>query len=242
MAQSENLHKGHRQKVREQYMENGLKGMADHNVLEFLLFFGIPQKDTNELAHRLLEQFGSFADVLRADVSELKAVSGMTEGAACLLNLILPVYQRYCKSLSKKRVTFHDAKEVEAYVRPYFLDATRERVYLLCMDNQNRLLALRQLNEGSLGEVFVDMRTIAAVLLETKAKVAVLIHNHPNGIAQPSGEDIAVTRMVYYFLKQMRVHLSDHLILTDKDMCSMARARCSSHIFYELDPSDEKQY
>ncbi len=241
MAQTENLHKGHRQKVRDQYLENGLKGMADHNVLEFLLFFGIPQKDTNELAHRLLQQFGSFADVLRADASELKAVSGMTESAACLLSMILPVYQRYCKSLSKKRMTFHDVNEVEAYVRPYFLDATKERVYLLCLDDQKRLLAMRGLNEGSLGEVFVDMRMIASVLLETKAKAAVLVHNHPNGIAQPSGDDIAVTRRIYAFLKQMGVQLLDHLILTEKDLCSMAKARCSRHVFYELDDSNENQ-
>ena len=241
MAPTENLHKGHRQKVREQYMENGLKGMADHNVLEFLLFFGIPQKDTNELAHRLLQRFGSFADVLRADVAELKAVSGMTENAACLLNLVLPVYQRYCKSLSKKKMTFRDIREIEDYVRPYFADATKERVFLLCLDDQKRLLALRSLNEGSLGEVFVDMRAVAAVLLETKAKAAVLIHNHPNGIALPSGNDVAVTRMVYTFLKQMGVQLLDHLILTEKDRCSLASARCSSHIFYELDAEDEKQ-
>lgn len=228
--------------MREQYFANGLKGMADHNVLEFLLFFGIPQKDTNELAHRLLQQFGSFSEVLRADVSQLKAVKGMTESAACLLSLVLPVYQRYCQSLSQTRMTFHDLKEVEDFARPFFLDAAKERVFLLCLDDQKRLVAMRNLNEGSLGEVFLDMRAIASVLLETKAKAVILLHNHPNGIAQPSGNDISVTRAVRAFLNQMRVQFLDHLILTEKDVCSMANARCSRHLFYDLETSDEKQY
>lgn len=238
MAQSENLHKGHRQKMREQYIANGLKGMADHNVLEFLLFFGIPQKDTNELAHRLLQRFGSFADVLRADVAELKALPGMTENAACLLHLILPVYQRYCASLSAARPVFSETKDILEFVRPYFLDATRERVFLLCLDDRKRLLALRKLNEGSLSDVMLDMRKIASVVLETKAKAVVLIHNHPNGIAQPSCNDIDTTKQVYTFLAHLKVHLLDHLILTEKDYCALAKTRRFCHLFYGMEPSD----
>lgn len=81
---NDNPHKGHRIKVRNRYYETGFNGMADHNVLEMLLFFGIPFKDTNELAHDLIARFGSFSAVLEADVKDLVSVKGMTENAACL--------------------------------------------------------------------------------------------------------------------------------------------------------------
>ncbi|MBQ7597966.1 MAG: RadC family protein [Clostridia bacterium] len=236
MEKAENPHKGHRQKVRESYLANGLNGMADHNVLEFLLFFGIPQKDTNVLAHELLGRFGSFADVLRADVSELKAVKGMTENAACLLSMILPVYQRFCTSLAAERPVFETTADLVAFVRPYYLDATKERVFLLCLDDQNRLLSLRCLNEGSLSDVALDMRVFASTVLETKAKSVVLVHNHPNGIAQPSGNDIETTREVYAFLDQLKVRLLDHLILTETDYCALAQTRRYCHLFYGVDP------
>ena len=238
MAKTENLHKGHRQNVRERYLATGLRGMADHNVLEFLLFFGIPQKDTNELAHRLLQRFGSFADVLRADVSELKAISGMTENAACLLNLILPVYQRYCISMSVERPLLDSTETLEAFIRPYYVDTMKERVVMLCLDDEKRLLSVHRLGDGSIAEVFLDMRALASIILDSKAKFIVLVHNHPNGIAQPSPSDVELTRRVIEFLNMLKVSLMDHLILTDKAVFSFAKSRRFCYMFYGLDPED----
>ena len=222
--------------MREQFIETSFKGMADHNVLEFLLFFGIPQKDTNELAHRLIDRFGSFGEVLRADFDELRAVKGMTENAACMLKLILPAYQRYDISMHAKRPIFETAEAVEEFMRPYYLDTTRERVFLLCLDSKHQLLSLRCLNEGSFTDVQLDLRTLASIVLETKSSSVILVHNHPNGMAKPSLSDIKTTGIVYKFLQTLKVQLLEHIILTETKMCAMTKLRQCCHIFYDVEP------
>ena len=94
-TEKSNIHNGHRKKVKERYYANGLKGMPPHNILEMLLFFGIPYKDTNPIAHDLIDRFGSLSAVLEAKHSDLLSVKGMTENAACLITMILPLYKRY---------------------------------------------------------------------------------------------------------------------------------------------------
>ena len=104
--QDKNIHKGHREKVKQRYYEAGLNSMPDHNILEMLLFFGIPYKDTNEMAHELIARFGSFSGVLEADVKDLVTVKGMTENAAFLITMILPLYKRYMEDISSRKPEF----------------------------------------------------------------------------------------------------------------------------------------
>lgn len=231
-----NVHKGHRQKVKQRYYESGLCGMADHNVLEMFLFFGIPYKDTNVIAHALMDKFGSFSGVLRADRRDLADVGGMTDNAACLLSMLLPVFGRYCEDISTKRPQLTDIKEIVDFIRPKFVDAANERVYLLCFGNNHTLISARLVNEGDVGSVLVDYRNIAAAVLETKATSAVLVHNHPNSIALPSPNDLAATKQVFSFLKTMKVALHDHLIIAGSEFCSMATTPRFAHIFYGTDP------
>lgn len=231
--ESKNPHKGHRQKVRQSYYENGLRGMPDHNVLEMLLFFGIPYKDTNEIAHRLMDKFGSFSGVLHADVSALMSVKGMTENAACLLNVLLPVFARYSEDINSKKPQLTETKEIVRFISPKFVGALNERVYILCFDKNHTFINSRLVNEGDSASVFVNFRTIASAVLETKATSAVLVHNHPNTIALPSPNDLAATSQVYDFLKTMNVALYDHIIIAGNKFCSMAQTPRFSHIFFD---------
>ena len=232
MNKNENPHRGHRQKVRARYYANGLNGMPDHNVLEFLLFFGIPQKDTNALAHALLERFGSFAGVLQANAEQLKDVKGMTENAACLLTLFLPVYQRYLTDLSAKKPVFKTAKELADYMRPQFIDSQNERVFLLCFNESQRLIAMRCIAQGGLNQVMLDMRQMASAVLETNAKAAILVHNHPNGIALPSPDDLQTTKTVSQMLATLKVPLLNHVIITDQTYFSMIEHKQFIQYFY----------
>lgn len=237
-----NIHKGHRDKVKKRYYESGMNGMPDHNILELLLFFGIPQKDTNPIAHELINKFGSFSGVLEAKMSDLQSVKGMTESAACLLTMILPVYKRYVNDLHKKKRKFETTKEIADYLRPLYLDTQNERIYVLCFDKDERLIACRAATEGTRGHTSFDCNTLASIILEVKAKKVILSHNHPNGTLSPSEDDIAVTETAREFLSYLGVQLLDHIIITDKSYFSMAKSPSHIHIIYGVEPLDFDRY
>lgn len=235
MAEKEkNVHKGHRQKVKNRYIQTGFEGMAEHNILELLLFFGIPYKDTNPIAHELMDTFGSFSAVFQASVAELKSVKGMTENAACLLNMVLPLYARYSADLAADKPMLLTTEDVVEFMRPRFLDTNNERAYVLCFDTDHRLIAARKLSEGDVNSTALDMRKLASAVLETKAVAAMLVHSHPNGIPLPSQKDVDVTEKAYAFLKTMKVDLLDHVIVAKTGHCSMISLSKFTHIFYGL--------
>ena len=233
---SKNIHKGHREKVKQRYYEAGLNSMPDHNILELLLFFGIPQKDTNPIAHELMDRFGSFSGVLEASVTELKSVKGMTESAACLLTLFLPVYKRYVSDLKKKKIQFKNAKEIADYLRPMYLDTNNERIYALCFDLQDRLIACRVVSDGDIDSSTFDGRKLASIVLEVRAKKVILSHNHPNGTLVPSDGVSKVTKYAFELLDLLKVQLTDHIIVTDSSYFSMAKSPSHIHLFYGADP------
>lgn len=231
-----NIHKGHREKVKQRYIESGLGSMPDHNIIEMLLFFGIPQKDTNPIAHELIDRFGSFSGVLEASVTELKSVKGMTESAACLLTLFLPVYKRYVSDLRKKKLQFKNAKEIADYLRPLYLDTNNERIYALCFDLQDRLIACRIVGEGDIDSSSFDVRKLASIVLEVRAKKVILSHNHPNGTLVPSDGDSKVTKYAFDLLDLLKVQLIDHIIVTDSSYFSMVKSPAHIHLFYGAEP------
>lgn len=237
-----NIHKGHREKVKKRYYEAGMTSMPDHNILELLLFFGIPQKDTNPIAHELMNKFGSFSGVLEAKRSDLMSVKGMTENAACLITMILPIYKRYINDIHKKKRKFESTKEIADYLRPLYLDTQNERIYVLCFDKDDRLIACRAANEGTRGSASLDCSVLASIVLEVKAKKIILSHNHPNGTLQPSNDDVAITETMREFLSYMGVQLKDHIIITDKSYFSMANSSSYIHIIYGVEPLDFDKY
>ena len=231
-----NIHKGHREKVKNRYYESGLNSMPDHNILELLLFFGIPQKDTNPIAHELMNKFGSFSGVLEASKADLQSVKGMTENAACLITLMRPVYKRYVNDLHKKKRQFENAKEMADYLRPLYLDTVNERIYALCFDLNDRMIACRVVSDGDIDSSFLDYRKLASIVLEVKAKKVVLSHNHPNGTLTPSVADVQATGFARNMLEYLKVQLKDHIIITDKSYFSMVNSPSHIHVIYGTDP------
>lgn len=218
-----NIHKGHRQKVKQRYFETGLDGMPDHNVLELILFFGIPQRDTNVMAHELIEKFGSFSGVLEAKKADLMSVKGMTENAACLISIILPTYKRYVENLNRKKPVMASRNDYIKYLKNLYLDSpNNERVYILCFDSNNRLLSCRKISEGDFTSSLFDIRKIISVVLETNAKKVIISHNHPNGQIDPSKDDCLITQDLSLALGYIKVKLIDHVIITDTSYFSMS--------------------
>lgn len=216
-----NIHRNHRQKVREKYYAGGFKGMAPHNILEMLLFFGIPYKDTNPIAHELIDRFGSLSAVFEASRTDLMQIKGMTENAACLITMMLPLYQTYSRELVKRRPNFKDIKELAEFLRSLYLDSNYiERVFILCFDANNTLITYRMIGEGDVSSSSFDMRKLASIVLETNAASVVLSHNHPHGISAPSYQDGEATAAIAALLNTLKVKFTDHIIVTDKDYFS----------------------
>lgn len=233
---NENIHKGHRIKVRNKFYESGFSGMASHNILEILLFFGIPYKDTNPIAHDLINRFGSLSAVLEAKRTDLMQIKGMTENAACLLTMILPLYRKYSEDLIARKRTFNSVKETADFLRTLYIDNNNnERVYVLCFDANNNLVTFRMLNEGDIRSSSVDLRKLASIILETNAASVVISHNHPHGVSLPSSEDIVVTKDIVSLLATLKVKLNDHIIVTDTDYFSMAGSTRFAHIFLNIE-------
>ena len=232
-----NIHKDHRKKVKDRFFECGFTGMPDHNVLEAILFLGIPQKDTNPVAHELIDTFGSFSGVLEAKKSDLLKIKGMTESAAFAIMSYLPVNRRYIESLQKKKPVFETNDEIIEFLRPLFFEkSTIERVFVLCFDSKNRMIACRNICDGDISSALFDVRELTRVVLEVNAQKIIVAHSHPHGVALPSREDISTTKLIYEMMKFIKVHLDDHLIVTDTGYMSLAKSRHYTHIFHGLEP------
>lgn len=232
-----NIHKDHRKKVKDRFFECGFTGMPDHNVLEAILFLGIPQKDTNPIAHELIDTFGSFSGVLEAKKSDLLKIKGMTESAAFAIMSYLPVNRRYIESLQKKKPVFETKDEIVDFLRPLFFEkSTIERAFVLCFDSKNRMIACRNICDGDISSALFDVRELTRVVLEVNAQKIIVAHSHPHGVALPSREDISTTKLIYEMMKFIKVHLDDHLIVTDTGYMSMAKSRHYTHIFHGLEP------
>lgn len=215
-------HDGHRDRLRQKFLTHGLDVLQDHEVLELLLFYALPRKDTNDLARRLLRHFGSIAAVLEAPLSELKAVGGIGENAAVLLHLITPMARRYLLSRNEKGVCLSTTQACGEYLLPYFFGATEELVYILCLDAKCKVLACRLLHKGSVNSAAVSLRKAAEIAIGCSATSVVLAHNHPSGLALPSKADKDTTMLMKSTLEPLEIMLIDHIIVAENDFVSMA--------------------
>lgn len=216
-----NLHAGHRRRVKEEFLRRGLDSFPEHRVLELLLFYAIPQGDTNVLAHRLMERFGSLAGVLDASVEDLCAVPGVGEHTALLLRMVPGLCGRYIASRSDLGEIVDSSARVREVLEPYFFGARNEMVYLLCLDGKRKVLGVRKIAEGSINAAEVTTRRITEEAMSLRASAVILAHNHVSGIAVPSNEDCATTRYLRQVLEPIGIELLDHVVFCDDDMVSM---------------------
>lgn len=216
------IHDGHRERMRQRFLRYGLDSFEDHNVLELLLFYAVPRKDTNELAHRLLETFGSLDKVMEASQEALMAVPGMGESAAALLRLIPAAGQRYLMAKQETGSVLNNSTKTGNYLLPRFLSATEEMAYILCLDGKMAVLDCVRLGEGSISSVCLNVRTVVQVALDKRAACVILAHNHVSGVALPSAEDREATRRIQRALETVGICLLDHIIVADGDFVSMS--------------------
>lgn len=220
----ENIHRGHREKMRQRFLKGGLEHFADHEALELLLYYAIPRQDTNPIAHRLMDRYGSLLAVLSAPVEDIKRVEGVGESAAVLLRLAGQIGGKARLAEAARSHPLTTVEAVGAYLLDCFAGETHEVVYQLCLDRKCKLLACKRLGEGGIASSGLDIRKMMENAILTAASTVILAHNHPSGVALPSDDDCAATVAARKALETIGVTLADHIIVADEDFVSMAQS------------------
>lgn len=229
---AESIHSGHRKRVRKEFLFMGLnEATPPHKIIEYILFHSIPQKDTNEIAHELLERYGSISAILDAPVESLMKVKGISEVSVSLLKLILPVARIYQNEKSSNIKVLNTIDEMSQYIIGKYFGYNNEVFSMLSMNASGKVLGFDIISSGNVSEVSVSLRDVVETALKRKAACTIIAHNHPGGVALPSGDDIKVTEMIYNTLKQVNVILLDHVIIADDDYVSMLQSTCFNYLF-----------
>lgn len=218
---NDNPHAGHRTKLKKRFLNEGLDHFEDHNVLELILFYAIPRRDTNEIAHALLKRFGTFSRVLEASVEELCEVEGVGEYAAVFLKTYPQVAKRYFKS------RFRPAKKLPRYqdmgqdLVLHFAGQENEQLLAIFYNNSLSYSGEEVIHTGNVNSISFSFRKICDAAVHHNASYVVLAHNHPHGRPIASGEDLDTTSRLKKFLLEMNVVLVDHFIVAEGHYSSM---------------------
>lgn len=216
------IHDGHRERMKKRFSEHGLENFDDHNVLEILLFYAIPRGDTNPIAHRLIDKFGSLAAVFDASEDELIKIDGVGENTARLIKLIPQISRRYMMSKSSFENILDSTEKAGNFLIPRFYAERDEVVYMICLDAKCKVLNCRLLFRGGVNSANISIRKIVENALAYNATSVIIAHNHTSGIAIPSHEDEVTTRKIESALNAVDVLLADHIVIADDDFVSMA--------------------
>ena len=212
---STNIHKDHRSRLKTQFIEHGLEPLTDVQKLELLLFYAIPQKDTNPIAHELISTFGSLKNVFKASHSQLMQVNGVKENTATLITLTNSMLN-YTERPSNK-TTISSSSIAKDFATRFYYNVDVEQFYVICLTKSNDVIKSFMIKSGTIDEVDVQIRTITQVALDCKCNKIIISHNHPNGKAQMSDEDCAFTYSIVCSCMLNSIDVVDHIIVgTDK--------------------------
>ena len=209
MTEKKHMHEGHRQRMFERYDKTGFEGFSDHEILEMLLFYVFKQKDTNALAHKILEKYSTLRDVFRAPVPNLMQIDGVGKSTARYLNII----GETCDFVSKVK----DPKKLTSDNTPKFLDKIfrgkeREEFYIICLDPKNNILCYKMLDRGGFENTEINLGKAIKTALDYDSAKVIFAHNHPSGIDIASDADITVTSMLESAMHLVGIKMLDHII------------------------------
>lgn len=217
------IHDGHRERLRDQFLTHGLDSFTDYSALELLLFFALPRKDTNVLAHLLLERFGTLEEVFMASEQELCQVPGIGKSTAALILLVPQILKKSQISRADRIKRIMNIQQAAEYLIPRFQNETNELAFLVCLDGKRAVICCELLNRGVVGGVEINLRRIMELVLRCKASSVIFAHNHPDGELYPSTADDYLTKSLMDSLGRIGVSLFDHLIVSGDRYLSYAK-------------------
>ncbi len=222
MEKSDNIHAGHRQRVRERFLAEKLRNFAPHEVLELLLFYAVPKRDTNETAHLLLDKFGSIDRVFDASLPDLLDVKGVGENMAVLLKLMPEISQYYIKERYGKNVHIENIEQMGKYMCSRIGMAGWEIFAAAAFDADKNEIAFSVISEGSVSRTDVNLRSLTEFAISTRAEMVVIAHNHVTGKPFPSQADRDATRKICRTLAEIGIKIVDHIIVSGDSFFSFA--------------------
>ncbi|MBR6005544.1 MAG: RadC family protein [Clostridia bacterium] len=225
------MHENHRARVRERYFAGGFENMDDRAVLEMLLFYCIPRKDTNPVAQLLLDAFGSLSGVLEASPDDLRSLKGIGDNAAAFLTMLPQVCKRYMTgTLTEKSLWLDDFDSVSQFIKSSFISEKNEKFMLLCFDGTGRLTNTSE-TQGEKGQVVPETSGLIDFARRSRAATVIIAHNHPDGVASPSRDDVASTKDLISAFAQNGITLADHFIVGADGILSMRSTERFNSIF-----------
>jgi DNA repair protein RadC len=225
-----NEHDGHRERMRQRYVNGGLSGFAPHEMLELLLFFAIPRKNVNSLAHSLYDRFGSLTSTFSASMEALQEVEGISKSSALLISLIDSLSRQADLEQLGNRPYMRNLREASVYCKHLFANAAEERFYVICIDAQGRVLRAVMVFSGTIDEITIYPREVVNAAFRYNAHAVVLAHNHPSGVLEPSKADLQTTEQLSESFKTIGVLLQDHIIYADGQCLSFSQWRKTQEI------------
>lgn len=225
---TQSVHTGHRQRLKERFLASGLESFSPHEIVEMLLSFAIPQRDLNELAHTLIEHFGSVSGVLEGSYDELTSIEGIGPHAATMLQFVCSLVRYYSLENCEKPYVYDTIDKVGQYLVNFFIGMTIERAYAMLFDNQMHLIDIVHIADSTVNSVQFPARVIVEKAIKRNAAGVILAHNHPHGTASPSPDDFNLTFSLEQTLKTIGITLIDHVIVSGKYFAPVIGARKKS--------------
>ena len=204
---------GHRARLRARFLAGGADAVAEHELIEMVLFLALPRRDTKPIARSLLIRFGSYAGVISAGVADLLAVEGLGEAGATALKVVQAAALRLAKAEVLYKPVLNNWDRLMEYLQAVLAREKIEQFRVLFLDNRNRLLADEAQARGTVDHTPVYPREVARRALELEASAVILVHNHPSGDPSPSADDLRMTKLVGEALGAVAVRLEDHVII-----------------------------
>jgi DNA repair protein RadC len=204
---------GHRQRLRDRFMEAGEAALADYELLELLLFRAIARRDVKPLAKSLIARFGSYGEVVAARPERLREIEGLGEAAICEIKLVEAAARRLARGALQKRTVLGSFIDVIDYCRTAMAYAEREEFRILFLDKRNALIADEVQGVGTIDHTPVYPREVVRRALELGSSALILAHNHPSGDPTPSAADIRMTKDVIAIAQPFGIAIHDHLIV-----------------------------
>jgi DNA repair protein RadC len=217
---------GHRKRLRQRFRSSGRKALRDYELLEMLLAYAIPRRDTKPLAKELIKRYGSFHRVFEESIDELESVPGIGEYAATLIKLAKACMNQYMEPGDNAGKTLNSPEAVLDYIRLEFGNQKKEYFILLCLNTAGKVVHVQEMSQGTVNMAHVYPREILKTALMKNASAVILVHNHPSGSLSPSSHDEKLTSTLSEASLHLGITVHDHIIVTKDSAYSIKLGKC----------------